>query len=175
MKFSTMLIATTAIAMALPMTTNAQTAFLDLMVQGPGVCQAALPAFEGQVRKRPLAIQNEGTDVAFVSCAMPQFTDPALGDVALGLRISFINSGSTAATVSCTGVSFVGGDPGNIAYVPQTLVLPANTPIAAELSIRWHEEDGNGSSSYTTVSCALPPGTGLATVYAYNGPVSVPD
>ncbi len=32
-------------------------------------CQAALPAFEGAIRKRPLAVQNEGTTNAFVTCS----------------------------------------------------------------------------------------------------------
>ena len=36
-----------------------------------GNCNGALPGFEGALRKRPLAIANEGTSSAFVSCTLP--------------------------------------------------------------------------------------------------------
>ena len=58
--------------------------YLDQQSSGAGICAAALPAFEGLVRKRPRAIQNEGAGTAFVSCAPPQFTEAA--DPGLGLH-----------------------------------------------------------------------------------------
>ncbi|HST45355.1 MAG TPA: hypothetical protein VLK29_09045, partial [Luteimonas sp.] len=35
-----------------------------------GLCQAALPAYDGLIRKRPVAIRNEGDAAAFVSCSL---------------------------------------------------------------------------------------------------------
>lgn len=157
-------------AACVPAAAHAQ-AYLDMVAQGPGVCQAALPAYEGQIRKRPLAIQNEGTAAAFVTCAIPQFSDPGLNDPDFGVRISLINSAATDATVNCTGVSF--GNEG-IAYVPQSVVVPANTAIGSDVVLFWDEEDGNGSGGYTTTSCSLPPGTGITFVNSLAGPVSVP-
>ena len=31
-------------------------------------CQPALPTFDGSIRKRPKAVQNEGTSIAFITC-----------------------------------------------------------------------------------------------------------
>ena len=42
---------------------------LAFQQNGAGACQAALPAYEGLIRKRPMAIQNEGVSTAFVTCA----------------------------------------------------------------------------------------------------------
>jgi len=39
------------------------------MANAVGRCQGALPNYEGAIRKRPLAVQNEGTGSAFVTCA----------------------------------------------------------------------------------------------------------
>src|SRR5690606_38287655 len=82
------------------------TFYLDQRSSGSGVCAAARPAFEGRVRKRPLALQNEGTATAFVSCAPPQFTGIA-GDPELGLQIMLVNLGDAPATVNCTGVTAI--------------------------------------------------------------------
>ena len=71
--------------------------YLDQQSSGAGVCAAALPAFEGLVRKRPRAIQNEGSTNAFVTCAPPQFTEAA--DPGLGPSIVLVNHGAGAVTV----------------------------------------------------------------------------
>jgi hypothetical protein len=171
MAMNKMFLASAVLAAAcVPAAAHAQ-AFLDMTAQGPGVCQAALPAYEGQVRKRPLAIQNEGTVAAFVTCAIPQFTNPALNDPEYGVGIFLINNGATAATVACTGVSI--GNEG-VVYVPQTVEVPANSGIDSEVVLSWDEVAGDGSAGYTTTSCSLPPGTGISFVSSLAGPVSVP-
>ncbi|MGY0613074.1 MULTISPECIES: hypothetical protein [unclassified Luteimonas] len=151
------LLTTAAVALLVLSATpaSAQSAYLDQMSTGPGTCQAALPAFEGQVRKRPLALQNEGTASAFVTCAPPQFTGLADGDY--GLDVTFINNGSSAATVSCTGVS--------IGQIPTIYVSKAiSVPSGATRILNWKDTDG--SSKWVT-SCNLPPGTGIGTVQSY--------
>lgn len=163
-------------AMLAPTQAPARAAFLDMKAQGPGVCQAALPAFEGQVRKRPLALQNEGTAIAFVSCAVPQFTAAELNDPDFGVTVTFVNSSATAATINCTGVSFSYGAGGlTIAYIPKSVAVPAGTQIDSPYALKWDEIDTPGAGPYTTVSCALPPGTGVASVHSANGLVLIPD
>lgn len=148
-----------------------RTAYLDMAAQGPGVCQAALPSFEGQIRKRPLAIQNEGTATAFVSCALPQFTDVTLNDPEFGLTVSFVNANDTAVSVNCAGVALGDG----IAYIPKVIAVPANTHIESPpVSLSWDETD-EGGASYNVVSCALPPGIGITFVQNFNWQVVTPD
>lgn len=42
-----------------------------------GICQGALPAFETAIRKRPLAVQNEGDSTTFVTCSFTAQGGPA--------------------------------------------------------------------------------------------------
>src|SRR5690554_342572 len=58
-------------------------AALRVVAQATAICQGALPAFETQIRKRPLALQNEGEANAFVTCS---FNNP--GQNSGGTRIS---------------------------------------------------------------------------------------
>lgn len=46
-----------------------------LYVNASAHCQAALPVFDGLIRKRPLAVVNEGQAGAFVTCAIPMQGD----------------------------------------------------------------------------------------------------
>src|SRR5690606_34316104 len=103
--------------------------YLDQQSSGAGVCAAALPAFEGLVRKRPRAIQNEGSTNAFVTCAPPQFTEAA--DPGLGPSIVLVNHGAGAVTVACTGVTEDGD--GALAYLP----LSGTVPGGGSTEIQW--------------------------------------
>lgn len=79
-------------------------------VSGPtNYCQAALPVFEGNIRKRPLAVQNEGTSNAFVTCSFQTrlFTST---DEVTEIELYVGNSNSTATDITCTAVGgFQGG------------------------------------------------------------------
>lgn len=147
---------------------GAGTFYLDQRSSGSGVCAAALPAFEGLVRKRPLALQNEGTATAFVSCAPPQFTGIA-GDPQLGLEITLVNLGDAPATVNCTGVSAVPVAPLGGGEVIEYIPLSATIPAGGRSSLSWGESDGAGD--FTSVSCGLPPGTGIGDVWTYGASV----
>src|SRR5690606_41548022 len=91
---------TGAIAAALPVGAATQNHWMQ--ANGSGVCQAALPNFEGQIRKRPLAIQNEGTATAFVTCSPTslQFAEASSG----GHGVFFKNDSDAGVTIGCTGV-----------------------------------------------------------------------
>ncbi|MEO6138716.1 MAG: hypothetical protein ABIP11_08660, partial [Luteimonas sp.] len=68
-----------------------------------GACQSALPVFDGQIRKRPLAVQNEGTSAAFVSCSFMD-TDRSVNGVT-DVFLYADNNTSSSVTVNCTLVT----------------------------------------------------------------------
>lgn len=115
-----------------------------------GFCQAALPAFEGNIRKRPTAIANEGTSNAFVSCSLPG--ESAVPMTSVLLRI--YNRGAADANVTCSMVST--SQPGGM-VIPKTLTIPA----AGNEYIEWlptdigPEEVSMGALNF---SCNLVPG-----------------
>ncbi len=128
-----------------------------------GACQAALPVFDGQIRKRPLAIQNEGTASAYVTCSFmgTDRTDAGITDIYLYAD----NNSAAEVDITCTlvtGASGVGA-----AYYAKTLTIPANTPTNLFF---WDAADNGGENfdNYTTnVSCNLPVDTGLTATFIY--------
>ena len=146
-----------AIAIAATMTAGDAQAVVRqraLFTNPVGICQAALPAFEGQIRKRPLAIQNEGTSNAFVTCA---FTSQA---EATSVVMYFAGFDNLAHDVTCTGVT--GFNRGLNQFVTKTVTLPASDSS----SLAWAPADfAGGSSTFPdarfSVSCNLAPGVGI--------------
>lgn len=121
-------------------------------------CQGALPAFDTQIRKRPLGVNNEGDSSAFVSCSIPVGHNPTAVENGL---VALTNTSATAITVSCTlvdgmatGVS--GQAPG---YYPKSVAVAAGDTNG----IVWTPgEYGLPSfSPYQNFSCNLPPGVEL--------------
>lgn len=148
-----------ATLLALPAAGHAGTLADSRVTLAAGACQTALPVFDGLVRKRPLAVQNEGTSGTFVTCGLEGKTgaQPSSTVIFVGL----VNNSSSPATVSCTLVDGRNAISDPI-YLPKSVELPANTPIA-ELS--WSSADAEGANFiYPAVSCALPPGTGIKAV-----------
>jgi hypothetical protein len=141
----------TAPALAVDRTVFAQ-------ANGSGACQAALPSYEGQIRKRPLAIQNEGSAGAFMTCSPVSLQGNALH--ASGHELVLINNTAVARQVNCTGVT---GPQGATTYMPKSVSVPGNG--AASLS--WLGADGVDSENLHTMnmSCMIPPGIGIRTVY----------
>lgn len=137
--------------------------YFDMYTTGSGACQAALPAFEGQVRKRPLALQNEGTAPAFVSCSPHQFL--SLYDATYGVRLEIVNIGSAAASVTCTAVNVNAEAP---EYIPKTVEVAAGSNAAMDFS---ESVDG---FSFGSFSCNLPVGTGIGFIAPYSGAVYTP-
>ena len=122
---------------------------------GPvGNCQAALPAYEGQTRKRPLALVNEGAATAFVTCAM---TTEEVSINVNSFTTEISNLGATDATVTCTAV--VGDELGSARYIVKSLSLAP----ATEGELSWGLSDNGGLlfNKSIALSCALPPMVGL--------------
>ena len=123
-------------------------------------CQTALPVFDGNVRKRPLAVQNEGTGDAFVTCS---FTGQLIElDIA---TLAAVNNGSSDATLSCTAVT--GRNASVNEYVTKTITVPASG--VAHMS--WAGADFAGApdtipgASLFNLSCKLPPGVGIGSAH----------
>jgi hypothetical protein len=130
-----------------------QAAALDLLSTtgtGPvGNCQAAMPVYEGQIRKRPLAIANESDKPAFVTCALSG-EEVSLNVQSFSTRLS--NGSNVAVTVRCTAV--VGDELANASYISKSLTL---APGAAG-NLTWTGADAGGllTSKSIAMSCELP-------------------
>lgn len=120
-----------------------------------GACNSALPAFEGLLRRRPLAVVNEGNANAFVTCG---FLGPSLRNTTT-VTIHFENSGTEAVTVTCTLVDRLSSQIPT--YMPKSVTLPIN----AVSQIHWNEDDNNQLQfANLAASCMLPPSVGVRTL-----------
>jgi hypothetical protein len=147
-----------AIAVALPATANAGSVGEDRITLAAGACQSALPVFDGVVRKRPLAVQNEGDSVTFITCALEGRFGAAESSDLVGAIL--VNTSDAPATVNCTLVD----GRNNLAdpvYMPKSVMLAANEDI----DVVWSVADNEGANFiYPAMSCALPPGVGIKAV-----------
>lgn len=152
-------------AIAAPYTASAADLERQVYQNGGSACTGALPTCEGALRKRPLAIVNEGASNAFVTCSLPveesNASFPTLGYLKLQ------NTGSAAVTIEC---SLVAG-----AQWEGSVVQPKSIPMGANsaLLVNWAPAAGATYLPRRTVnfSCMLPPGTGIA----YAGKVYMED
>jgi len=122
---------------------------------GPvGNCQPATPSQITQIRRRPLAVINEGSQIEFATCAF-ETEEVSLNVVGFNTRLT--NLSEVTVTVNCSGV--VGDEAANAQYFPKTLVLAPG----ASGTLSWSAAD-NGGLLFTksvALSCALPPFVGL--------------
>jgi len=128
-------------------------------------CQPALPTYEGSIRKRPKAVQNEGTTTAFVTCG---FSGDNFSSGANGIyyaAVLLINNTDSPLQVTCTLVpgrhaTVVGG------FLPKTSTIDPGDPNGG---LGWHYPDyDDGRFGVTAaVSCSLPPGAGISEVLSY--------
>ena len=120
------------------------------------VCQGALPQFAGTLRARPLAIRNEGTEMAYVSCGWETSINGSQPVTSVGLRLT--NPTATPVYASCTMVHGWFAAPTAVVYFPRTVLLdPAETE-----NITWSADQlPGGLLTRPSVSCALPPGIEL--------------
>lgn len=121
-------------------------------------CQGALPAFETAIRKRPLAVQNEGTTNAFVTCSfLSQGSIDSSTTNPNDVLVYFNSVSGTNVPISCTGVSGYAG--GANEFVVKSVIVPAN----GQAQITWNSADFAGApanfpSGLFSISCNLPPG-----------------
>ena len=156
---SSLLVAATAVLVP----PAAQAAFVTRNESYPAVtvCQAALPAYEGAIRKRPRAVQNEGTTTAFITCGVAgRGGFRSTGPNARYIIIYLTNVGTASATVSCTALEGQGTAAG--------FTSSRTVPVGADQSIEvaaMEIDPAAGSWRVPVVSCALPPGTGITLVH----------
>jgi hypothetical protein len=129
------------------------------------LCQSALPVFDGLIRKRPLAVQNEGTSNAFVTCAFTSEDDGGVPYVTTDYTIWARSNDGVAHDLSCTGVT--GHATGSNEYVVKTVNLPAD---GSQRALVWSGADFADHAptiDYFTfaASCNLSPGVGLNDTY----------
>ena len=129
-------------------------------------CQGALPAFETAIRKRPLAVQNEGTAASFVTCGFETEIYQSLTGGPIAVDIYFTNNTQQDQTVTCTAVTgWAGGDN---EYVAFSTTIPAVDPEEGDGNIFWEDADFEGGGMETSliaISCNLPAGVGINDTY----------
>jgi len=147
-------LAATALATILVVDTSAHAA--EAWSGAAALCQSATPSHEGALRKRPLALQNEGTATAFVTCNLVNVA----AATELTVYVSSMTSGPK--TLSCTAVA--GTTAGSASYSAHTVSFTGVSIEPAAMS--WfpiHFGIGGNvfPSKLVSLSCALPPGTGI--------------
>lgn len=166
MKTALLAAAAAAALSSLAAPARAEIIYFDMVGYATGSCQAALPSFEGQIRKRPLSVQNEGTATAHVTCSYPT-GEGRVDSTSATLRVwqYFLNNGPAPVTIQCTGVT---GDIGSGAqYLSKSTMVSAGSQVA----IIWSAGEFPGSPTRMpnfglfSVSCQLPPGAGLSNAY----------
>lgn len=131
-----------------------------------GMCQSSYPATAGAlVRARPLAVQNEGSNVAFVTCSYPTLGVDEEPNV-FGLGIVFISDAPTNVPVTCTLVSGATRD-ANVVYQPKTQVIPAGSSDQFMMFLPSQLPTPAPTILLPNVSCGLPPGVGLQYLWYY--------
>lgn len=160
----TSLVATLLAAVLLPGTAAAVEEEMETSANATASCQGALPNFEGSIRKRPLAVQNEGTANTFVTCSFSSEYD-----VDDQRQVSYFgawmsNRSSTPKVVTCTGVAGYDGYSDNV-YVAQTVTVPANSAGQSNIFFEPADNGGEGYYPLVSMSCAIPPGIGINDTY----------
>lgn len=164
MKFSPYLPAAVVALAALSTLPRADAALVARAENYPAVnvCQGALPSYEGLLRKRPKALQNEGGATSFVTCGLHgQGLASSIGPRAKRVSIYFINVGNAPVSTTCTAVEALGEE----RYVTKTTVTsPGNTQNAIGFTA-LELDPANGWWRTPAISCSLPPGAGISTIW----------
>lgn len=112
-------------------------------------CRPALPAFDGAIRTRPLAMANEGSSSAFITCS--NWSTP-FAETNYNTVVTLANRSAGPVDVTCTLVA--GGDTGPApTYTPKTITIPAN----ASGNIVWGTLANAALPGTLRFSCGLPP------------------
>ncbi len=123
-----------------------------------GFCQPSMPVYDGNIRKRPTAVANEGTGNAFVSCSMPTSSEMSSGIV--NLYLALYNRGTAAVDVTCNLVH---------SYQAGSQVFPRTLPISpgSRTFFSWLRVDVTAQPSlqFANFNCNLPPGVEIG--YGY--------
>lgn len=128
-------------------------------------CQGALPAFETAIRKRPLAVQNEGTISSYVTCSFEFDAYEAIDNSALMVDLYLSNNTDADVSVTCTAVAGFQG--GTVEYSSQTVDIPAGESGGNPYWVDTDFAGGGMASGLVSVSCNVPSGVGINDSYIY--------
>lgn len=156
--FKSLCIASAVLVAAASTPADAATISRSIINLSTKACQAALPAFDGLIRKRPLAIQNEGTSTAFITCA---FDGVFGGGTPYNTFVAVVvrNNGADAATVTCTLVD-AKTSLNNPIFITKSLVL-AGGAVGQDIAFSTADNGGVGYI-YPALSCSIPAGVGIS-------------
>lgn len=150
---------------ALATTTEATAAEIvkSRISQAVAACQAALPAYDGLIRKRPKAVANEGTAAAFVTCSPPY--NPGQREKVELVTLVVANRNAVTTQINCTLVDGLH----DATFIP-SVAKSRNVAPASKLNIEWAYMVDAGSTRYTmpAISCALPPGTEIVSLSTFS-------
>ncbi len=136
-------------------TVNAATVTRSLYTQASGACQGALPIYETNFRKRPLAVANEGVTNAFVTCGVRNTED----NTANAVELYVTNRNAADVSVDCTLVDGIFDNTiGFASYYPQTKTATAGV----DSGFSW---SGFGSP-WQQISCNVPAKVEVNMVYS---------
>lgn len=130
--------------------------------QPTNYCQTALPVFDGNVRKRPVSVQNEGTSNAFVTCSWGIEVIDGTDSTGISAVEVYFHS-TNAGSVTCTGVA---GWNGIQVQSVKTLTLTGGGQTVAPM--RWTAADfpdGELGTGLFSASCNLQSGQGIDDSY----------
>ena len=144
----------TTLVVAMAVMPMADVSAAEYQQNATGACQGSLPAFDTNIRKRPLAVRNEGTGSSFVSCSVMNLYGN--GVTTAGVYVK--NAGATPATISCTMVS------GRQSFSP--FYFPKSAEFGAGLGgfLIWDAAADNGGDNFQDLinfSCVLLPQTDI--------------
>ena len=118
-----------------------------------GSCLANTTEADVNLRKRPLAMRNEGATAVYVSCAAQYGFNP---DVVESATVVAINTNAAPVEFTCTLVdgALIASD--LIFFYPKTITLPSNGAAV----MNWFASDNGGTTftGFENFSCLLPPG-----------------
>lgn len=126
-----------------------------------GICQPATSAYAEQLRSRPLGLVNEGTTVAFVSCALAGDARPG-GRGAMKVLVEVGAVGLGGHVVNCTFVD--GQQNGTVVDAVYRTKSAYASGGTRGIAITWQPVEIAGAPEHIfrpAVQCALGPGTAM--------------
>jgi hypothetical protein len=124
-------------------------------VNAPALCHPAFLRYDSDVRKRPLAVVNEGSAPAYVTCSLPaDLANPyGLAQAYIVLR----NLSQAPMSINCTVV--LGVDDGGAQYITRTVQVGAGQRV----TLAVEPEDFNREYLRQRIgfSCNLPVMAGI--------------
>lgn len=116
-------------------------------------CEAPLPVFNATLRKRPVAIANEGASRIFVSCTLMSDT---MGQDKGSITVSFASNGPSGR-VDCTLVA--GGT-----ITQDYLAGSVDVPAGGRARLYWDQVSKRNPAGSYAFSCVLPPDLEMSTI-----------